>query len=143
LTPDYIEQIQEIRRQRVSQEDVDMALQYFAAVLESLLDSSLAQNKFWALLPALQADLDKRIDDFGLRRDLQKLIKARWGADRLWSMHDPDLNLYIKASIPGPTREKAAAVRKEFFRDREARQQALKPLPQKTRPSTTRQRPKA
>jgi DNA-binding XRE family transcriptional regulator len=132
-----MEQIRERRRQSISQEEVDDYLRLFTAVLESLFDSSLAELKFWALLPALTADIDKRIDSFGLRKALQKLIKARWGADDdFWSIYDPDLSLYVRANL-GPVREKAIAVRNEFFRDREATQKALKPLPRKTRPSTT------
>jgi transcriptional regulator with XRE-family HTH domain len=139
LTGDYMERIREIRRQSVSQEEVDMSVQHFAAVLESLFDSSLPEQKFWALLPALQADIDRRIDSFGLRKALQKLVKARWGIDELWSIHDPDLSLYVKANTP--TREKATAVRTEFFRDRDSIQKILKgPLPQKTPRSTTRKR---
>jgi hypothetical protein len=115
----------------------------FFVPLTEHFDSSLTQNKFWALIPALETDLDKRIDGFGLRNALQGLVKARWGAQELWSIWDPDSGLHFKVASP-ETREKAAAVRNEFFHDLQAKQKTLRPpLQRKTPRSATRKRPTA
>jgi hypothetical protein len=60
----------------------------------------------------------------------------------LWSIYDPDSDLYFKVINP-ETREKAATIREEFFSDLKAKQKALKPLPRKTRPLAERKPPTA
>jgi transcriptional regulator with XRE-family HTH domain len=131
LTGDYMERMDEIRKESESQHDVDNQVRLFTVVLESALDASLAEDKYWALLPALQGALDRVFDDFGLRNALQKLLKARRGIAEPWAIRHPALNLYVKVNTDQKAGEKAAAIRKKFFRNRNSKQKKVKPLPQK------------
>jgi DNA-binding XRE family transcriptional regulator len=140
LTPDYMERMDEIRKKSESQHDVDMQLRLFTVVLESGLDASLAEDKYWAIVPALQATLDRVFDDFGLKNAFQKLLKARWGVEDPWAIRHPALSLYVKVNMDQETGEKAAAIRKKFFRNRDSKQKRVKPVRQKTLRLPTRQR---
>jgi DNA-binding XRE family transcriptional regulator len=155
LTSDHMKRVQEKRTESEGQDDVDRSVRHFTAVLESLLDASVVEHKLWALRPTIQAALDKVIDDFELRDAFEQLLHARWEVKEPWTILEirPEkkkpwpirqpLSLYVQVNSD-KAREKAAAKRKEFFRDRKAAQEILKaPVRQKTPRSATRKRPTA